>query len=95
MLFLCITKEVSECPVWSMGPVSTQLFNSSCGTILSPNFPGQVQQGLWFWTFQPPPNHYITLTIHYVMGPGVSDPDCQQYFKGRLHFILGKFGFYV
>ena len=56
-------------------------YESDCGTILSPNFPGMVPPGLWTWTIDglDVTRHYVVY-VHYVRGPGVEN-DCNQYLK--------------
>ena len=76
-----------ECNVYQMDDPSTKRFEATCGTIMSPNFPGSVQPGLWFWTFKPPDSNLTRFVfyIDYVYGPGVKDEDCEQSLKCELH----------
>ena len=62
----------------------------TCGIILSPNFPGLVEPGLWFWTFTPPDDQtiYFDVTLFYVRGPGVKDPLCEQNFKSMYYKLI-------
>ena len=61
-------------------------YQSDCGSVLSPNFPGMVEPGLWTWTIEGvDPAQYFAIYVHYVRGPGVKD-DCDQAFR-RMYIL--------
>ena len=68
----------------------TQRAPADCGIILSPQFPGHAQPGLWFWVFTLPEitdGLQYTFQVYYVRGPGVESDDCKQSFKRTLSFF--------
>ena len=69
----------AQCPVWHLD-TSAHTAQASCGVVLSPNFPGLVTPGLWFWVFKPPAGvtQHFAVTVFYVRGPDVIDLDCSQ-----------------
>ena len=67
-----------------MNEPTTERVSASCGVIMSPNFPGLVGPGLWFWVFTPPmdrQSHY-SLYVYYVRGPAILDDECDHSLKG-------------
>ena len=87
--FFSILDTADECTIFQMMEPDTHFINDvSCGIILSPQFPGLVPPGLWVWVFTPPTGlrTYYSVYVYYVRGPGVTDDDCDQYFKCNLIF---------
>ena len=74
--------EMDTCDIWKSDVPATQEIRSSCGIVLSPNFPGVAPAGYWLWKIDSPyPDSYITFNVHYIKGPGRNTGDCEEYVR--------------
>ena len=60
---------------------------SSCGIILSPQFPGVVAPNRWTWMVEGVDDHYFVVNVYYVRGPNINTDTCRQFFRSRYLFL--------
>ena len=77
-----------------MGTSSTDTIgNTTCGILLSPNFPGVVEQGAWTWRIDQEKEFYFHINVYYVAGPASSatqEKSCDQFFSSKRHILFLK-----
>jgi len=80
--------EGSTCSVYQMETsVSQVLEDTTCGVILSPQFPGTVAPNQWTWTVEGADDYMFVVNVYYVQGPNIATSDCSEYFKGELKIV--------
>ena len=80
--------DIGQCDVWNMADSQSRVVNgTTCGVMLSPQFPGLVEPNRWTWRVKSEPNLYYALNVFYVVGPGIEN-QCRDFFQSKLSIVF-------